>query len=82
MKVWILLTGTLDDGSVPNIHGVYATKDLAYDEFMKQLKWVYRNTKRLPVAPSIADDEIYADNSLDFIQLVEHDVVTQPAITT
>lgn len=74
--VWILTTGELYEGG--NVQGVYATKDLAKDDFLTAVQ-------RIPfdIDKAWVDDDqaVHVEGGCDFVDLVPHTVTVRRELT-
>ncbi|MFG2526162.1 hypothetical protein [Streptomyces sp. NPDC048527] len=74
--VWILTTGELYEGGT--VQGVYATKDLAKDDFLTAVQ-------RIPFAIDKAwvddDQAVHVEGGCDFVDLVPHTVTVRRELT-
>lgn len=74
--VWILTTGELYEGG--SVVGVYATKELAKDDFLTA---VQRIPFDIDKAWQDDDQAVHVEGGCDFVKLVQHNVTIRRELT-
>ncbi|MFF1574705.1 hypothetical protein ACFVWR_18350 [Leifsonia sp. NPDC058292] len=76
--VWILTTGELYEGGNGTIKGVYASKDLAKDDFLEAVQHI-----PFDIDNAWMDDAqaVRVEGGCDFVNLAPHTVRTQRELT-